>query len=185
MRKTFRPYFKSQRRPQDKYPKNERIKALEVRVIDDDEGQLGVMSTQEALNIAREKGFDLVLVSPQAKPPVAKIIDYGKFKYQQEKREHKQKSQAKKVELKCIRLSTRIGQHDIDVRVKQGLKFLQDGHKVKIELQLRGREHRHADISETVINDFVEKLEGQDPLVVEQALEKKGGRLSIVVRPAS
>lgn len=124
-------------------------------VIDEDGSQLGVMNTREALDLAKQKGLDLIEVSPLAQPPVAKIIDHGKFQYQQSRSQQK----IKKVETKGIRLSLNIGQHDIAVKQKQVEKFLSKGHNVKIELRLKGRQKAFRDKAKEVIQQFLTSIE--------------------------
>lgn len=167
-----------------KYHANERIRAPEVRVVDNDGKPLGVMPTEKAIAIAQAKELDLVEVSPKAEPPVCKILDYGHFKYQKEKEARKQKAQAKEVEMKVIRLSVRIGTHDQDVRQKQAAKFLDRGDKVKIELPMRGREKAHKDVAQEVINAFVEGLKEQFQLRVEQETKYQAGRFSAIIAKA-
>jgi len=125
-------------------------------VIDEQGEQLGLMPTSRALEMAFEKELDLVEVSPLAKPPVCKIVDYGKLQYQQSR---KQQKKVKKIETKGIRLSLGIGQHDIDVRKKQSIKFLEQGHNVKIDLKLRGREKAFKDRARNVVQQFLEQLD--------------------------
>lgn len=167
-----------------KYRMNERIKALEVRVIDEKGEALGIMTTAKAIELCQEKGFDLVEVSPKAEPPVCKILDYGQFKYQKEKEARKQKAAAKEIELKVIRLSVRIGAHDQEVRQKQAAKFLDRGDKVKIELPMRGREKAHKDVAEQVLTSFLTALKAQYELRVEQEIKYLGGRFSAIVAKA-
>ncbi|MBI5370063.1 translation initiation factor IF-3 [Candidatus Uhrbacteria bacterium] len=164
-----------------KYWANERIRAEQVRVIDENGQALGVMPTTKAIELAQSKELDLVEVSPKAEPPVCKILDYGQFKYQKEKEARKQKAQAKEVEIKAIRLSVRIGAHDAGVRQKQAAKFLDRGDKVKIELPMRGREKAHKDVAEEVINTFVEGLRADYQLRVEQEIKYLGGRFSTII----
>lgn len=167
-----------------KYNANERIRTLEVRVIDENGEMLGVMSTAEAIALAHQKELDLVEVSPLAKPPVCKILDHGQFRYQKEKEARKQKAQSKEVEMKTIRLSVRIGAHDMEVRQNQAGKFLDRGDKVKIELPMRGREKAHRDVAEDVINTFMEGLRAKYQLRTEQELTYQAGRFSIIVAKA-
>lgn len=167
-----------------KYRMNERILSPEVRVIDENGQALGVMPTQKAIELAHTRELDLVEVSPKAEPPVCKILDYGQFKYQKEKDARKQKAQAKEVELKVIRLSVRIGDHDLEVRLKQAGKFLDRGDKVKIELPMRGREKAHKDVAEEVVQRFVDGLKTQYQLRVEQELKYLGGRFSTILAKA-
>lgn len=163
------------------YRVNEQITNETVRVIDDQAQPLGVIKTADALRMAQEREFDLVEVSPKAVPPVCKFIDYGHFKYQKEKEVRKQKAQSKEVEIKGIRLSVRIGEHDFDIRRQQAKKFLERGDKLRIEIVLRGRERAHADIAEQVVKRFIAALQQDFPLRVEQPLSKQGGRMTSVV----
>lgn len=182
MRKAYR-FQSKQKKVEPKYRTNEYIKVPQVRVIDDRGQMLGLMSTLDAVKMAREKGFDLVEVAPLAQPPVCKLIDYGKFQYQLEKQIRKAKAQSKKVEIKGIRLSLRIGQHDRDMRLNQAKEFITEGNKVQIEIPLRGREHQHTNLAKEIIKKFVEDLFNQVPIMTEQGLEKNMGRLSMVVAP--
>ena len=119
---------------------NDAIRAKELRVISEAKGQLGVISRDEALKVAEEEGLDLVLISPDAKPPVAKIMDYGKYKYQQEKKKKEAKKKQKIIETKEIKLSVKIAQNDINYKVKHAREFLEAGKHVKFRVFLRGRE---------------------------------------------
>jgi len=162
---------------------NERIKAPEVFLIDENGEKVGATPTFKALEIAKEAELDLVQVDPKGNPPVAKIMDFGKFKYEQEKKEHKQKVQQKKVEIKCIRLSMRISKHDFDFRVEQAKSFLEKGNKLKLELMLKGRERQHPEKAVETIHNFMDelrKVEGFN-VVAEQDLTKQGGRFTIVL----
>ena len=178
MRKTFR-FRRHQKQAPPRFRVNQFITAPEVRVIGDQGENLGVLSTLQALAQAREQGMDLVEVSPKAEPPVARIIDYGSFKYQQEKQERKQKAKVKKVELKGIRISLNIGEHDRAVRVEQAREFLNEGNKVKIEMVLRGRERQRGDLARIIINEFIEAL--GEHIIVEQPTAHQGGRLTTIV----
>ena len=119
---------------------NEEIRAKELRVIDTDGTQLGVMSRDEAMELAENKKLDLVCIAPKAEPPVCRILDYGKYKYELQKREKEAKKKQKTTQVKEIRLSTFIEDHDIMVKAKTGAKFLKDGDKLKVSLRFRGRE---------------------------------------------
>lgn len=138
---------------------NEQIRDKEVRVIGADGEQLGVMPTREALRLAEEAGVDLVKIAPTAKPPVCKIVDYGKFKYEQTRREKEAKKKQKIVEIKEIRLSPNIDTNDLNTKANQARKFLSKGDKVKVTLRFRGREMAHKDVGREVLNTFFEKLE--------------------------
>lgn len=142
---------------------------------------LGVMATTEALRIARERDLDLIEISPIAQPPVCKIIDFGQLKYEANKQERKQRVKQKKTEVKGIRLSTTIGEHDIAVRVKQAKKFLEDGNKVQIELLLRGRQKAHPEIGKDVVMQFMEHL--LDIASIESNISLQGGKVSAILMP--
>ncbi len=163
------------------YRANEQITAPEVRVIDDEGKFLGVLKTPDAIRLAHEKEIDLVEVSPKENPPVCKMLDYGAFKYQKEKEKRAQKAHAKKVEVKGIRLSVKIGAHDLNVRKTQALGFLEDGDKLKIEIFLRGREKAHGEIAAERINEFIKQIEETYPLYVEQPVTRQGGNVSAIV----
>lgn len=160
---------------------NEQIRAPEVRVIDENGQNLGVMDTPVAVQLARERELDLVEVFPKAEPPIAKILDYGKFLYQKDKEARKQKAKAKKVEIKGIRLSLRISLHDRDFRLNQAKEFLESGDKVKVEIILRGRERQYANAAREVANQFINALNNLVSTKIEQPLSFQGGRLSVTV----
>lgn len=164
-----------------RYKSNEYIKSPRLQVIDENGTMVGEMDTKEALALARERGYDLVEVSPVANPPVAKILDYSKMRYQEEKERKQQKVKQKKVGIKGIRLSLRIGQHDMEVRAKQALKFFEEGHKVKIEMILRGREKGHIDLAKKNVNEFIALLQAEKPVKVETPVSVQGGRLSVIL----
>jgi translation initiation factor IF-3 len=160
---------------------NEAIKAPEVYIIDEEGAPVGNRSIAEALALAQERGFDLVEVSPKANPPVCKLLDFGQFKYQKEKELRQQKAHAKKVDVKGIRLSVKMGVNDIDIRRKQAESFLAEGHKLKVEINLRGREKEHGEIAQERILGFLRSLEDTYPLNVEQAITRSGGNVSTIV----
>lgn len=180
MRRTWR---KAQPKPQKRFLSNQMIKAPEVFLIDESGEQVGVISTREALERARDINLDLVEVNPTANPPVAKIVDYGQLKYEREKKAHKQRIAQKKVDTKGIRLSVRISQNDLNLRVAQAIKFFKKGNKVKIELVLKGRERQHPEKAAEIINGFVDTLKQEEDLNLseEQALTKQGGRFIMIV----
>jgi translation initiation factor IF-3 len=163
------------------YRANEAILVPEVRVIDEEGKMLGVMPTPNAVAMARERGYDLVEVSPKAVPPVCKLLDFGQFKYQKEKELRIQKARAKKVDVKGIRLSVKMGQHDLDIRREQSEQFLEEGHKLKIEIMLRGREKEHGELAFERIRDFLKQIERKFPLQVEQPITRAGGNVSTIV----
>ena len=162
---------------------NSNIKVAEVFLIDETGENIGLIGTDKALALAEEINLDLVLVNPKANPPVAKIVDLGQMKYEQEKKAHKQRMQQKKIEVKSIRLSVRISSHDLDFRLRQAEKFLKQGNKLKIEITLKGREKQHPGQARDVVNDFVAKVkENKDlNLISEQPLTKQGGRFTILL----
>lgn len=171
-----------QRKPKfdiPKFKKNESITAEEVRVIFDGENK--VMKTKDAIALAKEQGLDLIEVSPKAQPPVCKVLDFGTFKYQKEKEAKKQRAASKEVEIKGIRLSFRIGENDLQVRLKQAKKFLEKGQKLRIELILRGREKAHKDRAEDILNGFIDRLKEDYDIRVESPVKRMGGRMNTIV----
>jgi len=178
-----RKWRKAKPKEEKRFRSNEQIRIPEVFLIDENDNNVGIVPTQKALEIAREAGFDLVEVNPKVNPSVAKIMDYGQFKYEKEKKAHKQKLQQKKIDTKGIRLSVRISKHDFDFRFNQAIKFLAKGNKLKIELILKGREKQHPQKAVETINEFVKKLEKNEDLdiVREQNLTKQGGRFTIIL----
>lgn len=179
MRKTYRPKKKVDNRP--KYPKNSYITAEEIKLIDETGEIRGVILTKDALAEAREKNLDLVLVSPKTNPPVAKFLDYGKYQYQQEKILRKQKAKQKKVDIKGIRLSLKISKHDKNIRIEQAKKFLEKGHKIKFELNLRGREHQHTDLAVNIVKEIIETLKVDYEIETESPIAKQGGKIITLI----
>lgn len=159
---------------------NEQIRAKELRVIGTDGEQLGVLSLAEARRLADEAGVDLVEISPNADPPVAKIVDWGKYQYQKMKELQKSRKKAKVSELKQMRLGLKIGVNDLEIKLRKIRKFLADGDKVKIMIFFRGREMAHKELGFDLINQIIAKLE--DDAVVEQKPQMAGRNLSITVR---
>lgn len=137
---------------------NEEIRAKELRVIDTDGAQIGVMSREEALSLSEEKKLDLVCISPKANPPVCKILDYGKYKYELQKKEKEAKKKQKTTQVKEIRLSTFIEDHDIMVKAKTASKFLKEGDKEKVSLRFRGREKDYVARGMEVMDKFAEAV---------------------------
>ena len=133
---------------------NEEIRDKEVRVIDADGSQLGIMSASAALDAAIAKNLDLVKISPQANPPVCRIMDYGKYKFDQAKKEKEARKRQKTVDVKELRLSPSIDTHDIQVKVKKAIEFLKDGDKVKVSIRFRGREIRNTKVGHTILEGF-------------------------------
>ena len=168
---------------------NEKIMAPELMVIDEEGNSLGIITREEAMTEARNRELDLVEVSPKAQPPIAKFMDYGSFKYQREKQERKAKANSKAVEIKTIKLSLRIGQHDIDFRTDQAAKFIDGGDKVRIELMLRGRENQHQDLARENVEKIIAGVktilaETGKSIRIEQEVKKQGNILSTVIAPS-
>ena len=158
---------------------NEQIRDKEVRVIGTDGEQLGIMSAKEALKLAEEAGVDLVKIAPTAKPPVCKIVDYGKYKYELTRKEKEAKKKQKVIETKEIRLSPNIDTNDLNTKMNNARKFIQKGNKVKVSLRFRGREMAHMQQSKHILDDFAEQL--KDVAVVEKPAKLEGRSLSMVL----
>ena len=135
---------------------NEEIRDKEIRVIDADGSQLGIMSTKDALKISLEKNLDLVKIAPQATPPVCRIMDYGKYRFEQAKKEKEAKKNQKTMDVKEVRLSLNIDVHDFDTKLNHAKKFLTGGDKVKVALRFRGREMAHPELGETIVKRFID-----------------------------
>ncbi len=180
MRRTWR---KAKPKPQKRFYINKQIRAENVFVIDENGEKIGKTALAEALRMAEEAELDLVEVNPTAELPVTKIMDYGQFKYEKEKKAHKQKVLQKKVDTKGIRLSVRISQHDLDLRLKRAKEFLTKGHKLKIDLILKGRERAHPEKAGEAMRNFVSLLEANDDLNImrEQDLTRQGGRFIMIL----
>lgn len=157
---------------------NEGIRVPQVRVIDEAGQHLDVMDTAQAIALARQRGLDLVELNPSANPPVAKITTFGQFKYQKEKEMRKQKAHAKKVEVKGVRLSLRIGEHDLGVRREMAQRFMDEGNRVRVEIILRGRERQHVELARKILQDFVASF---NDTRIDQPFQKQGGVLSMVI----
>lgn len=151
---------------------NEQIRDKEVRLIGTDGEQLGVMSSRDAMRLAREAELDLVKIAPNAKPPVCKIIDYGKYRYELARKEKEAKKKQRTIEIKEVRLSPNIDTNDLNTKVNQARKFLSKGDKVKVTLRFRGRELAHVNQSKVILDDFAEKL--SDVAVVEKPAKFEG-----------
>lgn len=163
---------------------NDRIRDNELRLIGHDGEQIGVVSREQALEAAERAGLDLVLVSPGAKPSVARIMDYGKYKYEQQKKEREQRKNQKTIDVKEIRLSPTIDEHDFNTKLKQGRKFLdKDGDKVKVSIRFRGRAITHKDIGREVLERFAE--ETKDVGEVEQKAKMDGRSMFLMIAPKS
>ena len=162
-----------------KFRSNENIKAPQVFLIDQNDNKLGIMPTEEALTKAREIELDLVEVAPKAEPPVAKIMDYGQYKYETEKKVRKAKAHQKTAELKSIRLSFRIKGKDLETKANQAIKFLEEGNKVKIDIILKGREKAHKPIAIENMQKFIENLNIN--LKIVQPITSQGGQISTTI----
>ena len=160
---------------------NEQIRDREVRLIGVNGEQLGIMSARDALKLAREAELDLVKVAPMAKPPVCKIIDYGKFKYEMVRKEKEAKKKQKIVEIKEVRLSPNIDVNDLNTKTNSARKFLEKGNKVKVTLRFRGREMAHMNANRHILEDFAKSLE--DVSAVDKPVKQEGRSLTIFLSP--
>ena len=158
---------------------NEQIRDREVRVVSADGEQLGVMSSRDAMKLAREAELDLVKIAPKAQPPVCKIIDYGKYKYEQSRREKEAKKKQKTVEVKEVRMSPNIDANDLNTKVNNAKKFILKGNKVKVTLRFRGREMAHVQQSKHILDDFADML--KDVAQVEKTAKLEGRNMSMVL----
>ena len=156
---------------------NEQIRDKEVRVIGEDGEQLGIMSSKEAQQLADDAGLDLVKIAPTAKPPVCRIVDYGKFKYEQTRKEKEARKKQHTVEIKEIRMSPNIDTNDLNTKVNAARKFLQKGDRVKVTLRFRGREMAHMNNSKYILDDFAEAL--SDVAQVEKAPKVEGRTMTM------
>jgi len=160
---------------------NDRIRAKEVRLIAQDGEQVGVKPTKEAMEMAERVELDLVLVAPKAKPPVARIMDYGKYKYEQQKKDKEARKKQKVINLKEIRLSPTIEEHDFNTKLKNAKKFISKEDKVKVSIRFRGRAITHKDIGRKVLERFAEEL--KDVATIEQRPKMEGRSMFLIVAP--
>ena len=160
---------------------NEEINDREIRLIGEDGEQLGIMSSDEALNIADERGLDLVKISPQAVPPVCKLMNYGKFRFEQSKREKEAKKNQHVVEIKEIRMSPGIDVGDFNTKLKNAQKVLADGNRVKVSVRFRGREMAHTEIGKTLLEKFAEQC--AEVSTMEKSAKMEGRNMSIFLAP--
>ena len=151
---------------------NEQIRDREIRLIGEDGQQLGIMSSREAMKIAREAELDLVKIAPQAKPPVCKIIDYGKYRYELARKEKEAKKKQKTIEVKEVRLSPNIDSNDLNTKIASARKFIEKGNKVKVTLRFRGREMAHVQSSRHILDEFAKALE--DIALVDKPAKMEG-----------
>lgn len=162
---------------------NEEITDKEVRLISNDGEQLGIVSAAQAKKLAAEKNLDLVKIAPQAKPPVCKIMDYGKYRFEQSKREKEAKKNQRVIEIKEIRLSPNIDVHDFDTKVGHARRFLSAGNKTKVSIRFRGREMTHTDLGLTIMAQFAEKC--ADIASVEKPAKLEGRQMLMFLAPKS
>ena len=160
---------------------NEEIRDKEIRVIGADGSALGIMDTRDALKLAEDSDFDLVMMSPTAKPPVCRIMDIGKFEYEKQKKEKEAKKKQKVVTLKEIRLSATIQDHDISIKASNAKKFLLDEDKVKITVRFRGREIENSKVGHKILRSFVEKI--GDVYIVEKPARQEGRNMIMILAP--
>jgi translation initiation factor IF-3 len=160
---------------------NNQIRVPEVRVIDEQGEQLGIMNTAEAIAMAQDRGLDLIEVSPNANPPVTKLVDFDKYRYHQKKLEQQQRKKQKKVDIKGIRLSLRISDHDMSIKAKKAIEFLEEGHKVKVDLLMRGREQAHPEMAFERVKAFLTHI----PTFVTEVEPKRQGPFvsTVIVKP--
>jgi len=173
-------YIKEREISEKRYRINESIRAREVRLVGE-EGMLGIKPMREALTMARERGLDLVEVSPNADPPVCRMMDYGKFLYEKSKRERKARKAQKTVEVKEIRLRPKTGEHDVEFKVRDAERFLKQGHKVKVRVRFRGREITYPEIARELLASFSERL--SEVSVVESRPRMEGRTMLMILSP--
>ena len=160
---------------------NGAIRDREVRLIGADGSQLGVMSAREAQRLADEKNLDLVKIAPQAVPPVCKILDYGKYRFEQQKREKEAKKNQKVIDIKEIRLSATIDTHDMEVKAKATEKFLKNGDKVKVSIRFRGRQIKHGDLGLDVMDTFYDMV--KDSAAIDRPAKQEGRNMFMILTP--
>ena len=152
-----------------------------MRVVADEGEQLGIMSGRDALNLALERHMDLVEIAPNAKPPVCRIMDYGKYRYEQQKRDKEARKKQKTFDIKEVKLRPGIEDHDFDVKFKNAVRFLEDGDKVKVTIMFRGRELSHPELGEVLLIKMAKQLE--DLAVIERAAKLEGKNMIMIVSP--
>ena len=160
---------------------NEKIKDKEVRLIGSEGEQLGIVSVQQALDIAAEKNLDLVKIAPNAVPPVCKIMDYGKFRFEMTKKEKEQRKNQKVVETKEVRLTPNIDDHDFFTKLNNAKKFLKSGNKVKVTVRFRGREVTHSSLGEDILNRFASEIE--EVGIIDKKPKMEGRNMSMFISP--
>ncbi|HLU35544.1 MAG TPA: translation initiation factor IF-3 [Thermomicrobiales bacterium] len=160
---------------------NERIRIREVRLIDDEGNQIGVIPTREALEMARERGLDLVEVAPNASPPVCRLMDYGKFRYEQSRKERDSKKNQHVIKLKEVRIEPKIGEHDLATKGRQAARFLESGDKVKLTVLFRGRSITHPELGKDLLERLAEQL--KDVGAIEQQPRMEGRTMTMHMAP--
>lgn len=160
---------------------NRQINIPSVRLVDHNGNMVGVVSTSEALRMAENVGLDLVEVSPAASPPVCKILDYGKYKYEVQKKAHEARRKQKVITIKEIKLRPTIDKHDLEIKLRHIQEFIEDGDKVRISMRFRGREMDHVEIGQKVLNNIQEQL--KDTAKIEQAAKMEGKQIVLLVGP--
>ncbi len=173
--------MKDRRRNRDLPQINERIRFPTIRVIDNERNQLGILSPEEALNIAEERGLDLVLVSETADPPVCRIMDYGKYKFEQDKKKKDAKKKQHTADVKEVKMRYKIEEHDYNVRVNQAERFLKSGDKVKATITFRGREIQHSDLAEALLKRMADDL--TELAEVQQYPKREGRNMMMLLSP--
>jgi translation initiation factor IF-3 len=164
---------------------NQQIRVREVRVIDEEGQQLGIYTIQDALRLAYERNLDLVEVAPNAVPPVCRLLDYGKFQYERQKKEREARRAQKIIEVKEIRMRPRTGEHDLDTKVRQALSFLEEGSKVKVAVRFRGREIYHPEIAREQLEEFAGKVGAAALIETQPAMEGRNLFMLLMPNPAA
>ncbi|OIO50780.1 MAG: translation initiation factor IF-3 [Parcubacteria group bacterium CG1_02_44_65] len=170
-----KPYYQ----PQKRIRTNEWIRVSPILLIDEKGRNLGVVETSKALQMSRDKGLDLIEIAPQAQPPVCRIMDYGKYKYEQSRKERGQKAKQKQVEIKGVRIGLGTGKHDLEIRARQAEKFLSKGDKVRVEMILRGREKALLNVAFDKLNEFIKMIPVE--VKIEQEIKKQPRGLATVI----
>jgi len=162
---------------------NEQIRDKEVRLIDADGTQLGITTSRDALRLADEKRLDLVKISPTAKPPVCKLMDYSKYKFEQAKKEKEARKKQKTIDIKELRLSPNIDTHDINVKIRKAIEFLESGDKVKITIRFRGRELGHTDIAYKILQNFADQVSSYGVIDKPPKMEARSMAMFLAPKP--
>ena len=167
--------------PKKQFLYNENIDLPQVFTLDSDGTKLGIMNTADAIRKAREQELDLVVINPKAEPPIAKIMNFGQFRYSQEKEQRIRKAHQHVVDTKVVRMSLRIGKHDIDIRKTHTLKFLNEGDKVKIEIVLRGRENQQGPLAFDLMKNYLAEINAEIATRFEQQVERQGNKVTAII----